>query len=181
MDYRIIIMVGIMLFLCSCASETPAEPSKTFTLSQPGDMVSYEVEQKDGYTMDTYIIESESTNTDSFSEWQAWNAKREADAKYRMYQMLRESEDADTFAQTEEDRIETYCEEYGYAACKGISVTCEKAGCHIVTVACDDDNFDSKVDEDDECHRFAVSVDEEIDPRLTEQADKQIISDGYHD
>ena len=81
------------------------------------------------------------------------------------------------FAEREEDRIEQYCKEYGFGLCKDIDRSCEEDGCHRVVVECDDDRYDEGIDQYNECRKFNVQVEHEIDDDLTEETEKDVIED----
>ena len=88
---------------------------------------------------------------------------------------LWEVENDYNFAEREEERIEKYCKDYGFEYCKDIDVTCEEEGCHKVTVNCDDDFYYEGTDRYDECRKFEVQIEHEIDKELTKrEKDKEI-------
>jgi hypothetical protein len=176
MNFKTVFILGGLLLLCSCAPLVKED--KPYVLPQHTDVVTYEIEQKDGYPLQTFVVGEENVSEDPLTTWEQWNIKREADAKYQMYQKLHDSETADTFADSEELRIEAYCESYGFSLCKKIQSTCDKDGCYKVEIACASSSFDPVVDKDEECRTFDVTVSEDIDADLTQQSDDEVLSGG---
>jgi hypothetical protein len=163
-----IFTILFVIALAGCASERSADDRVSISPGT-GEIQVFEIVGSDGYAMETYEISTDAPVQDTYDRWKAAQQQREMADKYQMYQRLRESDCEKSFAEQEEDRIESYCKDNGYETCKRIDVTCEEDGCHNVTVSCDDDNFDPAVDEDDECRHFSVTVEESIDPELTEK------------
>jgi hypothetical protein len=148
-----------ILLLAACSQEVmrqgPQE-SQTYIITEPANVVQVAVvEDNDRY--------------DSAEAWAQWQKEKESQDRYDTMRSIYSNENKDTFAEEEEDRIDRYCEERGFSACRRIDITCEKEGCHQVTVLCDDEDFRLGVDDDSECRNYEVIVEEEIDEQLTNE------------
>ncbi|PIN80410.1 hypothetical protein COV16_00950, partial [Candidatus Woesearchaeota archaeon CG10_big_fil_rev_8_21_14_0_10_34_8] len=96
-----------------------------YIVQSEGSYTSYEVEHTvSGYKGSIY----ESTTYDLTDEekQELFNIYREQEdwkAEYQEARNLAESDSADDYIEAEEDRIEEYCDEYGYESCYNIQYT----------------------------------------------------------
>jgi len=122
--------------------------------------------QPQAYDMQVFVIEKPREES-SMEKWEKWRNNVESQDKYNTFRKIAEHEDG--FFQVEEDRIEEYCKEAGFSRCRNIDKTCEEDGCHRVVVKCDDDSYNPRLDDFNECRKFDVNVEEDIDKELTEE------------
>jgi len=170
MNQNVIVTALMFVFLVGCSGEKDI----TYKMPDNFETQTFVVDAPDGFPMKVYAIEEPAVEETNYDRWLAWREKTEAQDKYAVMRHVWKLENELNFNEREEERIEEYCKEYGYARCKDIDRTCEKDGCHRVTVVCDDDNYDEGIDRYDECRKFDVQVDEEIDDELTEETDEDI-------
>ncbi len=171
---RILLILIATAFLAGCAS-APAHDYSSYTMQKNPEIYTFEITSENGYPAQMAVINESEPYVSQYELWKAAANLSEQQAEYRMTRHLWESENDETFSEKEETRIEEYCKEQGFARCMGIDRTCEEDGCHKVTVACDDDNYDEGLDTYDECRRFDVQVDEEFDDALTAEDEQQVI------
>lgn len=162
----VLFFAGFFL-LAGCNSETVDDYS-SYKMPESYESTVYEIQTQDGYPMEKVVIADPAPQKTDLERWQEWREKVEAQDKYATMRKVWEHENEADFSEREEERIEEYCKEYGYARCKGIDVTCEEDGCHKVIVECDDDFYDEGIDEEDECRKFDVTVEKDIDDGLTQ-------------
>jgi len=172
--YVILGLLFIITLGCSGTSEIDEKPNYSdYKLPEAFEATVFEVSTIDGYEAEMHIIEPEKNTESNYDRWLAAKEISEQQDKYSMMRHMWEVEHEENFAEREEERIEEYCKDYGYARCKDIEKTCDDEGCHRVTVECDDDNYNEAVDKFDECRRFEVQVDHEIDDELTAETDEE--------
>jgi hypothetical protein len=167
---RLLIAFLCILAVIGCSQEAQTEYAMPVDYEQQ----SFEFTHGNGYAA-LYVEYSHGQEPyDAFAQWEAWRERHEALDKYSMARAVAEKE-VELFHVKEEKRIEEYCEEWGYGACKDIKYTCEEDGCHVVTVECDDDFYDEGLDDYSECRKFEVEVQEDINDEVTESVEEEEI------
>jgi len=123
----------------------PAEQPVIYTYPTSGEYTSYEVTHSSkGY------IGSVSEYTDyglSDAEKQVMFEQsieeQNALAGYEQARAIAEADEADSFEQSEEQRIAQYCEDEGLGSCYNIKYTCStEYECQLVTIECEDYDYD---------------------------------------
>ncbi len=171
---RILLILIAVIALYGCA-QTATHDYSNYTMPKDFDTFTFVVNPGNGYAAQMEVINESEPYVSQYELWKAAENISEQQAKYRMTRYLWESDNDETFAQKEEDRIEEYCKEKGFLRCKGIDRTCEEDGCHDVNVTCADDNYDPGLDSYDECRKFDVTVSEGFDDALTADDEQQVI------
>lgn len=172
-------MLALFLILLGCQDNQDYNSQITskadFTMPKNFETQTFEIEIKDGHKLEIAIIEPEIVTETNYDRWLAYQTNYEQKAKYDAMRDQWEAENEENFPQREQDRIEEYCKNYGLAYCMNIDKTCNEDGCYKVTVDCDDDSYDEGIDDLDECRRFEVYVEKQIDDELTKEHEIEIL------
>ena len=138
-------------------------------------------DQTAGYDTQTYeIVEYDPYNVNTFEhQEEAWTEEDRQAAFLQQQQRREELDKYITKTQTwnrdeqkfedEEQRIEEYCNEFGYLQCNTYKYTClEEHKCHKVTLECEDAGFDHErllrtQNKKYECNDWDVTIDEDDD------------------
>jgi hypothetical protein len=173
----LILILFVLIFGCqdNQVSNNTIENKDEFVMPKNFETQTFEIGTNDGYNLEIATIESELSNETNYDRWVLYQTSYEEKAKYRNVRLMWEVENRENFPQLEQDRIEEYCKTYGLAYCMNIDKTCDDMGCYKVTVTCDDDSYDEGIDDLDECRRFEVYVEKEIDDDLTKEHEKEVL------
>jgi len=169
MKRYILFFIGA-LFLVGCS---PSQTNVDYTMPTHYTPVVYEIEASDPYEMDVYVISGPEPD-DPMQQWRDWRTRTEARDSYETRLKVLENLDENDWIENEEDRIEKYCEDYGYRRCSHIDRTCEDDGCHRVFVLCEDEDFDPERDDPFDCTEYDVIVREWFDQELTKQNEAEV-------
>lgn len=154
----------------------PENQPITYTYPTSGQYTSYEVTHSSkGY------LGSVSEYTEyglSDAEKQAMfeqYAEQEANiAEYQEARAIADADEADSFEEAEEQRIEEYCEEEGFGSCYNIKYTCKtEYTCYLVTIECDESQYDpykEMYDAKYACKEWKVTVDNDFDIRTVDES-----------
>jgi len=167
MGYRALYLL-YMVILVGCTSQAPVE----YTMPVNYETQSFEVEHANGFDVEIVEVLSGPEPVDTQEQWRAWREDLEAKDKLKMMNAVYEKENQ-PFRVLEEKRIEQFCKDEGFRACKNIDRTCEKIGCYEVTIECDDDFYNPKTDTLEECQRFEVEVSDNINKELTKAVEAE--------
>jgi hypothetical protein len=173
------IIILLALFVLDYNETEEAEVSYTYPTS--GEYTSYEVEHiVRGYEGAQY----ESTAYGMSDEekqalFEEYNEMKTFEAEYEEARDIASGDDDQTFAESEEDRIEQYCSDYGFESCYNIQYTCETEwGCHLVTITCDNYDYDPSKEiswgKKYGCDEWIVEVEEE-------DFDIRYVDESYYD
>ncbi len=163
------LICAISLFLLNSCTTQDNFDWREYTFPTEYQHTTYTIEQEeDDYSAYTYIDEERDLTDEEKQE--IFETARERKEALDKYETLTDVWSETTFEQEEEQRIEDYCEEYGFFSCYDIKYTCNSEyRCQKVYIECEDYGFDpSKLshqyygqDKDDECRNYDVTVDEE--------------------
>ncbi len=111
--------------------------------------------------------------------FEEYRQQKDLEAEYQEARAIAEKDDDRTFTESEEDRIEQYCFDYGFESCYNIKYTCETEWeCHVVTITCDDHDYDPSKEisfgKKYGCDEWNVEVTEEV-------FDIRSVDNGYLD
>jgi hypothetical protein len=173
------IIILLALFVLDYNETEEAEVSYTYPTS--GEYTSYEVEHiVRGYEGAQY----ESTAYGMSDEekqalFEEYNEMKTFEAEYEEARDIASGDDDQTFAESEEDRIEQYCSDYGFESCYNIQYTCETEWeCHLVTITCDNYDYDPSKEiswgKKYGCDEWIVEVEEE-------DFDIRYVDESYYD
>ncbi|MFA6888831.1 MAG: hypothetical protein WC254_05030 [Candidatus Woesearchaeota archaeon] len=164
----LIMTVGVVaaVALAILIYSEPEQQPITYTYPVSGEYTSYEViHSSKGY------LGSVSEYTDyglSDAEKQAMFEQsieeQNALAGYEQARAVAEADTADSFEQSEEQRIAEYCEDEGLGSCYNIKYTCDtQYYYHLVTIECEDSSYDPWKEinqgKDYACDEWKVTVD----------------------
>ncbi len=133
--------LAVLLLMDSAETEEEIE----YTYPSEGSYISYEVEHVvKGYAgSSTEITEYGLTDEEKQAIFEQYNEMKTFEAEYDEARDIASSDDDQTFAESESDRIEQYCSDYGFEACYDFKYTCETEWeCHLVTITCEDYDYD---------------------------------------
>ncbi len=131
----------VLLFMDSAETSQEIE----YTYPSEGTYTSYEVEHVvKGYEGAQYeSTDYGLTDEEKQAIFEEYNELKTFEEEYDEARAIAASDDDQTFAESEEDRIEEYCSLYGFEACYDFQYTCETEWeCHLVTITCDDYDYD---------------------------------------
>lgn len=161
----IIFAILALVFLSSCSTQ-----EKTFHEKIDEQYITVTIDQASKYDADLFIAEDDIlTEEEIQANWDKYMQDRQDQDHYLTMVKIQEREE-NPFHLEEEDRIEKYCDDAGFAACRTITSTCNDDGCYKVEVKCRDYDW-YEGDDYDDCNIFEVDVEPEIDDELT-QAEK---------
>lgn len=121
------------------------ETETTYTYPTSGEYTSYEVEHiVRGYEGAQYESTAYGlTDEEKQAIFEQYNERKTFEAEYEEARAIASGDTDQTFVESEEDRIEAYCSDYGFASCYNIQYTCgTEYECHLVTITCDDYDYD---------------------------------------
>ena len=174
-----LLFLVLFLVLVGCqdnqTSNNSIENKAEYVMPKYFQTQTFEIGMKDGYELKSVIIKPDLDNETNYDRWEAYKKDYENKAKYKAIRDQWEAENEANFPSLEQDRIEEYCEDYGLAYCMNIDKTCNEDGCYKVTVICDDDSYDEGIDDLDECWKFDVYVEKQIDDNLTKEHEEEIL------
>lgn len=159
------------------SSET-SEQEITYIYPSSGEYTSYEIQHiVKGYEGAEY--ESTEYGLSDQQKQEMFESYREQENAIAGYQEAREIAEEDakqSFVESEEDRIEAYCDENGFESCYNIRYTCEtEYECHLVTIECEDYDYDPQKEitwgKKYGCDEWKVTVGEEdFDIRVVDES-----------
>jgi hypothetical protein len=172
--YMILFIAALLVLVSSCSEE------KTFHDKIEEQYITATIHHVDKYGADLYVVEEDILTEEEKQEiWDRYIQDRMDQDHYLTMMNIREHEE-NPFHLLEEDRIEQYCEEEGFAACRTIRSTCDDDGCHRVIVSCRDHDW-YEGDDYDYCNVFEVDVEPDIDLDLTDQERQKTCEDNDDD
>lgn len=131
----------ILLLMDTSQTKTDIE----YVYPSEGTYTSYEVEHiVRGYEGAQYESTAYGlTDEEKQKIFEAYNTRKTFEEEYDEARDIASGDDDQTFAESEEDRIEQYCSDYGFESCYNIQYTCETEWeCHLVTITCNDNDYD---------------------------------------
>ncbi len=164
--------IGILAALAIVVLDNSEEEQEiTYTYPTSGEYTSYEVSHSSkGYlgTVSEYT-EYGLTDAEKQAMFEQYREQENTIEEYKQARAIAEADKADSFEESEQDRITEYCEEQGFASCYNIKYTCQtEYTCYLVTIECDDYDYDpykEMYDAKYACKDWKVTVDTEFDFR----------------
>lgn len=138
------VLTLITLFVLD-SSQT--EENIEYTYLTSGEYTSYEIEHVvKGYENSVYeSTEYGLTDEEKQALFEEYNEQKAFEAEYQEARATAESDNdnSNDFVESEEDRIEAYCDEEGFLSCANIKYTAEdEYTYHLVTIVCEDYDYD---------------------------------------
>lgn len=165
--------IGILgaLALAILLYTVPEHGLITYTYPVSGTYTSYEVRHSSkGYINSVYeYTEYGLTDAEKQAMFEESRTREDALAEYQEARAIAEADNADSFEEAEEQRIEEYCKEEGIGSCYNIKYTCKtEYRCYLVTIECDEPQYEpykEMYDAKYACKEWKVTVDNEFDIR----------------
>ncbi len=173
------LLFTFVLLLSACSEEQKAHTASGITVAFNNSNTETAVIEHNGINIEKAVIEDNSTKQkeQDIAKWYELMKQRELRRKYYVMKKAWHTIDNknDGFdIKAEEKRIKSYCKEAGFEKCRKIDRSCNSECCRQVNVSCADDDYDSSVDEYEECNRFDVSIGNSCDKFLTELENRQL-------
>ncbi|MBI5072638.1 MAG: hypothetical protein HZC29_01420 [Thaumarchaeota archaeon] len=140
-----IAVLAVMTLLIFNTSDT-TNNQITYTYPSEGTSTSYEIQHiVKGYEGSQYeSTDYGITDAEKQAMFEQAQAKQTAIAEYQEARAIAESDNTQTFQESEADRIEQYCSDNGVLKCADIKYTCDtEYTCYLVTITCDDPSYDA--------------------------------------
>lgn len=170
------IIILLALFVLDYGETEESEIEYTYPTS--GEYTSYEIEHiVRGYEGAQYESTAYGlTDEEKQAIFEEYTSRKTFEAEYEEARAIASGDNDQTFVESEEDRIEQYCSDSGFASCYNIQYTCDtEYECHLVTITCDDYDYDPSKEiswgKKYGCDEWVVEVaEEDFDIRLVDES-----------
>lgn len=134
------VLALIALFLVNLFSIS--EQTIQYTYPAEGESTVYEISTVPENTV-SEITDYGLSDEEKQAVFEKYRQEQDWAAEYQEARDTAESDTADSFVESEEARIEAYCDENGILGCADIKYTCgTEYECHLVTITCKDSEYD---------------------------------------